>query len=178
MIYRILHRGTATALMLAPLAACGSPPVDTAHDRSAAIDGTAVTDEVWANVTVIVTAFNADNAEKAVSFNAPDFIQMFHGQSNANNAANLASTRKQLADPEAKLTVSGEMVDVSKAGDMAVYTALYAYEFTDPATDAVVTERGNWVMIFRRQLDGSMKIYREIISDMPPASANDAGSTQ
>jgi len=96
---------------------------------------------------------------------------MFHGQANADNAANLESARSQLADPAAKLAVSDEKVDVSEDGDMAVYTSSYLYDFTDPASNEPVTELGNWVMIFRRQADGSMKIYREIISDTPPADA-------
>ena len=58
-------------------------------------------------------------------------------------------------------------VDVADAGDMAGYTATYDWEFTDPETGDVANEQGNWVMVFRRQEDGSLKIYREVISDIP-----------
>jgi len=171
MNYPIVHRWIAAALMLTPLAACGSPSDQTAQKAESAVDKAAIANQVKGIAKDVVTAFNAGEAEKAVGFNAPDFIQMFHGQPNADNAANLENARSQLADPAAKLVVSDEKVEVSERGDMAVYTSSYLYDFTDPASNAPVTEPGNWVMIFRRQADGSMKIYREIISDTPPAEA-------
>ncbi|WP_373476483.1 DUF4440 domain-containing protein [Sphingorhabdus sp.] len=171
----IIHKSIAAAAMLASIAACGSPPDHAAQDRNVAIGNSAITNELRANASAVVAAFNTGDAEKAVSFNAPDFVQMFHGQPNADNAANLANARQQLADPAAKLVVSDENIEVAQAGDMAIYTSRYAYDFTDPASGKVVTETGNWVMIFRRQADGSMKIYREIISDTPPALADSDG---
>ncbi|WP_417610480.1 YybH family protein [Parasphingorhabdus sp.] len=171
MNYPIVHRCIAAALMLTPLAACGSPSDQTAHEADSAADKTAIANHIKEIAKDVVAAFNAGDAEKAVGFNAPDFIQMFHGQANADNAANLENARSQLADPAAKLAVSDGKVEVSEDGDMAVYTSSYVYDFTDPLSNEPVTELGNWVMIFRRQADGSMKIYREIISDTPPAKA-------
>lgn len=171
MNYPIVHRCIAAALMLAPLAACGLPSGQTAQKAESAVDKAAIANQIKDIVKDVVTAFNAGDAEKAAGFNAPDFIQMFHGQPNADNASNLENARSQLADPAAKLAVSDEKVEVSEDGDMAVYTSSYLYDFTDPATNDAVTEPGNWVMIFRRQSDGSMKIYREIISDTPPVEA-------
>lgn len=168
--------GLAASLMLFSMVSCGSPPTDRVQDPAADLSGGAVADEVWASASAIVTAFNDKDAEKAVSYNAPDFIQMFHGQPNADYADHLPNTRKQFADPAVKLSVSQEKVDVAQAGDMAIYTARYIYNFTDPADSEVVTEHGNWVMIFRRQSDSSMKVYREIISDIPPAPSVSKGS--
>ncbi|MEH6789833.1 YybH family protein [Parasphingorhabdus sp.] len=168
MNYPIVHRCIAAALMMTPLAACGLPSDQTAQEDGSAIDNAAIANHVKGIAKGVLAAFNAGDAEQAVRFNAPDFIQMFHGQPNADNASNLENARTQLADPAAKLTVSDEKVEVSQGGDMAVYTSIYVYDFTDPASNAPATETGNWVMIFRRQSDGSMKIYREIISDAPP----------
>ena len=80
---------------------------------------------------------------------------------------NLATVRQYVSDPAVHLQVADEEVDVADAGDMAVYTATYDWEFTDPETGDVANEQGNWVMVFRRQEDGSLKIYREVISDIP-----------
>jgi ketosteroid isomerase-like protein len=171
MNYPIVQRCMAAALMLTPLAACGSPSDTASQEASATVDKAAIANQVKEVAKAVVTAFNAGEADKAVSFNAPDFIQMFHGQPNADNASNLANTRSQLAESTARLTISDENVDVSQDGDMAVYTSSYIYDFTESSNQELVTELGNWVMIFRRQSDGSMKIYREIVSDTPPAKA-------
>lgn len=83
--------------------------------------------------------------------------------------ADLANARLQMADPALTLTITDEQAVVAEAGDMVVYSNRYTYIFTDPATQAPTTEIGNWVLIYRRQSDGSMKIFREVISDLPPS---------
>ncbi len=172
MNHQVLAGRIAATLMLAPLVACGSPSGDADHEAEAPFGKIAVTQEIEEIVRGVVTAFNDHDANKAVRYNAPDFVQMFHGRANADNAANLANTREQLSDPAAKLTVSGGNIDVSQAGDIAIYTTNYAYDFTDPSSGKIATELGNWVMVFRRQSDGTMKIYREVISDTPPGASD------
>lgn len=150
----------AIVAMAGLLTACGAAPP---------ADYIAIADEVRADVRATVDAFNARDAEHAVRSNAPDFIQMFHGQPNADNDANLANTRAQLADPAVKLTIDDELVEVAEAGDMVFYSNRYVYDFTDPDSGKIVTETGNWVLVYKRQPDGTLKIYREIISDLPVA---------
>lgn len=149
------------AAMATTLMACSAAP---------SADPAAIVDEVRADVRATVEAFNARDAERAVRSNAPDFIQMFHGQPNTDNIANLANTRAQLADPAVKLRINDEKVDVSEAGDMVLYSNRYVYDFTDPDSGDVVTETGNWVLVYKRQPDGTLRIYREIISDLPAES--------
>ena len=132
-------------------------------------DHIAITDEVRADVWATVEAFNARDAEHSGLGNATDFIQMFHGQPNADNDANLANIRAQLADPAVKLTIEDELVEVAEAGDMVFYSNRYVDDFTDPDSGKVATETGNWVLIYERQPDGMLEIYREIISDLPVA---------
>ncbi len=153
----------ALAVLVATSAACS--PATNATEQPA--NHTAIADQIKADVRQTVSAFNARDAEAAVRSNAPDFIQMFHGQPNADNAANLANTRVQLADPAVKLSIDDEQAAVADAGDMVFYSNRYTYTFTDPVTNAPTTETGNWVLIYRRQPDGSMKIFREVISDLP-----------
>jgi hypothetical protein len=57
--------------------------------------------------------------------------------------------------------------NVVEAGDMAVYSTRYAYTFTDPASGGPDIEIGNWVIVCKRQADGSTKIFRAVISDLP-----------
>lgn len=149
-------------------AAC-SPVGDPAEAVQAApdVDAATISAAIKADVRATVEAFNARDAERAVRSNAADFLQMSRGQPNADNAANLANTRQQVADPALGLTIADEQTAVAQAGDMVFYSNRYTYTFTDPASGKPATETGNWVLIYRRQGDGTMKIFREIISDLP-----------
>ena len=73
-----------------------------------------------------------------------------------------------MTDPALKLEVSDETVDVAASGDMAVYHAIYRFTFTNPATKQPAVEVGNWVAVFTRQPDGTMKMRKDMVLDMPP----------
>lgn len=145
------------------LAACqpkADAPVDTAK---AAADITAASQ-------TLIGAFNAKDADKAVSFDMDDYVGMMHGQPNiVGKAKDLEITKLQIADPAAKVEVSDSQVDVAKGGDMAVQRMTYAYTFTDPKTKSPTTERGNWVLGWKAQPDGSWKLAWTVISDTTPS---------
>jgi ketosteroid isomerase-like protein len=93
---------------------------------------------------------------------------MFHGMANAiGPAGDMAITKQQLADPAAKVVVSDESVDVAASGDLAVYRATYAFTYTDPKTKTPTTEHGNWLIGYRRQADGALKVSWDVVSDTP-----------
>lgn len=151
----------AAALVL--LAGCNTAP---------AVDSAKVGDEVKANMTEMVAAFAARDADKAVSWDAPDFVGMFHGAPNVSGKeGDLALTKEQVADPAMKFSVSDEKIDVAASGDLAVWRATYSYTYTDPATKQPKTEVGNWVVGWKRQSDGTMKEAWGVVSDTPAATA-------
>ncbi len=161
-------RAATAALILTPLASCGAP-----QEAAPAVDTAIVASEVQAKVDGLVKAFvERDVAGTNVDL-AEDYVGIFHGQPNiVGKEADLEITKLQVADPALGLTVTDQKVDVSEAGDMAVYTSAYAYDFTDEATGNTATEHGNWILLFKRQADGSMKITHGIVSDTPkPAEA-------
>jgi ketosteroid isomerase-like protein len=132
------------------------------------VDATKTAGTVKADMAQLVADFNAHDATKSVSQDAPDYVGMFHGQPNVRGpAGDLALTKQQVADPAAKVTVSDETVDVASAGDMAIYRATYAYGFTDPKTRKPMTEVGNWIVGYKQQPDGTMKLAWSVVSDTP-----------
>jgi ketosteroid isomerase-like protein len=162
----------ATALVLA-LSACSKPAngdraATSPATHVAKVDTAAVAEAVKADVAGLVAAFNARDAAKAVSYDAPDYVGMMHGVPNViGPEADLIATKAQVSDPNAKLAVSDESVDVAASGDLAVYRATYAYTFTDAKTKTPSTETGNWVLVFKAQPDGARKISLGVISDLP-----------
>lgn len=159
------------AISLGLLGACGAQ-----QSSAPAADNSAIADAVKGQATALVAAFNAHDAEKAVSFDAPDYIGMFHGAPNVvGPEADLVLTKQQVADPAAKVTVSDEDVSVAQAGDRALWRSTYAFTYTDPKTKQPTTENGNWLIGWRKQADGSWKAAWGVVSDTGPAQPAAAG---
>ena len=135
-------------------------------------DGAKAADEVKANMTELVAAFVARDADKAVSWDAPDFVGMYHGTPNVvGQEADRAVTKQQVADPAMKLSVSDPVVDAAASGDLVVWRATYTYTYTDPATKQPRTEVGNWLVGWKRAADGKMQEAWSVVSDTPAPAA-------
>ncbi len=159
-----MKRRSVQGLVLVAATACGV----LAGCAAPSADPDTVAAEVKGAIRTQVEAYAARDLEKMTSVMAPDYVWIMHGQPNlSGDAAVRAAIDAQFADPALALTVADEAVDVSETGDMAVYRATYRYTFTDPATKSPVVERGNWVAVFRRQNDGTMKLARDVIVDLP-----------
>ncbi|MEO8927364.1 MAG: DUF4440 domain-containing protein [Caulobacteraceae bacterium] len=156
------------ALMAVSLGACNK--TDAAKP---AADTGKIADAVKADVAQLVTDFNAHDATKTNSHDAPDVIAMGHGSPNVvGAAADLASAQKGFAaDPTQHVTTANEVVDVATSGDMAVYRATYVFNGTDPKTKKAVSDTGNYLAGYKKQADGSWKIAWSVVSDTKPAPA-------
>lgn len=133
-------------------------------------DGTKTAAEVKDNMTEMVAAFASRDADKAVSWDAPDFVGSFHGFPDVHGQEeDRALTKQQVADPAMKFSVSDVLVDAAKSGDLAVWRAKYSYTFTDPATKQPKTEVGNWAVGWKRDSEGKLKEAWGIVSDTPSA---------
>jgi ketosteroid isomerase-like protein len=165
--------GLAALLAASALAGCsmaGAPAADT--DLSAK-----TAEEVKTQVDGLVAAFNARDADKAVSYDSDDYVGMFHGAPNvAGPAEDLAMTKQQVADPALKLVVTDQTIDAAKSGELAVARMRYTYTYTDPATKAPKNETGNWLLGWKRGADGTMKAAWGVVSDAPAGTATAASN--
>jgi len=128
----------------------------------------AVTAEVRKDAQGVVAAYNAGDAHKAASYDAPDYVGVYHGTANtAGPAADEAGMKAQMA-AKVDWQLGADKVTVARAGDLAVFEAPYTFTIAIPNAPTT-TERGTWIAIFKRQDDGSMKLWRSIASDGPPA---------
>ncbi|MEO5937584.1 MAG: nuclear transport factor 2 family protein [Sphingomonas sp.] len=167
-----IARVTIAGLTLLAVAGCGEA------GGSSAADVAKTTDQARTSVAGISAAYNAHDAVKAASYDAPDYVSMFHGFGTAvGPAADIASMKEQFADPAARFDLNIQSVDVSKAGDVAVVRSLYQYTFTDPKTKKPSSENGNWVAGFKRQADGSLKLAWSIGANTPAAASADKPKT-
>jgi len=131
-------------------------------------------DEVRKDALGIVAAYNAQDAHAAAAYDAPDYKGVYHGSANTvGAAADEAAMKSQMAAAKVDWQLGEGRVTVSKVGDLGIFEAPYTFLITNP-DKSVTRETGNWIAIFRRQDDGSLKLWRSIASDTP--SAKPAGA--
>jgi ketosteroid isomerase-like protein len=59
---------------------------------------------------------------------------------------------------------------VAASGDLAVYRSTYTYIFTKPGTQEATTETGNFLLGYKKQADGKLKLAWTMLSDTPAAA--------
>ena len=118
----------------------------------------------------IVAAYNAQDPVAAAAYDAPDYVGIEHGQPNTvGRDADIAAMKAQMAVGKVNWQIGTSQVTFARNSDMAVLEAPYTYTVT--AKGHTERETGNWIAIFRRQSDGSMKLWRSIVSDTPAPKA-------
>jgi uncharacterized protein (TIGR02246 family) len=78
--------------------------------------------------------------------------------------------KEALADPKWSLQLQPVQVEMSKGSDLAYCRGAYVLAATDPASKKTATERGRYLVIFRKQADGSWKAIQDINNAEAPAT--------
>jgi ketosteroid isomerase-like protein len=148
------------------LAGCASAPPPTPPDTRAA-DAQAIRDleTAWAQ------AFAAKDWDKTFAFYADDASLFIPDAPVVNGiAAMKAAVKANLEDKNFSLTFVLDKVDVAKSGDLGYSQGASTTTFTDPKTKKVLTVKGKYVTVFKKQTDGSWKAVANIVNeDAPPA---------
>jgi ketosteroid isomerase-like protein len=130
-------------------------------------DTTAIAAQVRKDALGVVAAYNAQDAHAAASYDAPDYVGIYHGSPNVvGPAADEAGMKAQMAAAKVDWSLGADKVTVADAGDLALFEAPYTFLVTYPQGGGT-RESGTWVAIFKRQDDGTMKLWRSIASDSP-----------
>ena len=114
-------------------------------------------------------AWISKDLERAVSFYANDAVVM-----NPNAAALKgkdqirASMKQEFEDQTSVGQYQITAVDVADSGELGYTAGTYMFTSTDPATRKLVTDRGKWLTVRKKQPDGTWKIVRDVYnSDLP-----------
>jgi len=160
----------AILLFAAACAPKGETPVKDSAATAAppTVDAAAVRQAIeQANANFVAAVKQGDSTGLVANY-ADDAVMMMGGMPALRGRSEIGSKVvgmfKSLKGGDAKLVTS--QVDV--AGDYAIETG--AYELTPPGSKPV-TEKGKYVTVWKKQPDGSWKIYRDIANaDAPPKS--------
>ena len=154
------HRTFLVALSAASLLTACAPHADSAAAGAEARDA----------ALGVVAAYNRQDAHAAAAYDAPDYIGVYHGTPNTvGPAAAEAGMKAEMAAAKVDWQLGEDQVTVSQSGDLAVFEAPYTFVI-NVANAPETRETGSWIAIFKRQGNGSLKLWRSIASDTPAAA--------
>ena len=163
----MLNRSTALVVcaLAVVLASCNQAPPPAPDTREA--DAKAIRDEEAA----AQKDWAAKDADKIATIWADDASLLMPNMPILNGQDAIKTSLKQfLADPNFSLSYGATKVEVSRAGDYAYSQGTYTMNMTDPKTKKVITEKGKYVTVYKKQTDGSWKAVADINNADSPAA--------
>jgi uncharacterized protein (TIGR02246 family) len=122
--------------------------------------------EIRAALTQWMTDFNAGKADRVCGLFAPDLIAQYRGQPERNYNAVCDLLKRSLTDRTKKFSYALDIKEIIVAGDLAIVRLNWTLTIQGKEAPAqTIDEPG--MDIFRRQADGSWKIFRYIAYDAP-----------
>lgn len=117
-------------------------------------------------------AAQAKDAEKFVSFYSDDALVILEDAPDVTGKAAIHDTLTgMMQDPAFALSFETKKVEVARSGDLAYELDTYSITMTNPATKKPATEKGEGIVIWRKQADGSWKAEVDSPVSDPPESA-------
>jgi ketosteroid isomerase-like protein len=119
---------------------------------------------IKADVAEMVAGINAHDPERATKFDAPDLVSM---ESMREPSIGSEADRQGLSmafkySPNWQLSLIEETVDVSDAGEMAVYRSTYNEDSTSDA-GVPMTHKVNYIAGFKHDTDGIWRIHWSVV---------------
>jgi uncharacterized protein (TIGR02246 family) len=143
-------------------AAPPAPPPDT-HDA----DVKAIKDVEATQVQNFATK----DADKIATVYADDASVLITGMPAINGIPAIKDALKpMLADKGFSITFASDKVDVAKSGELGYSQGTYTSTSTAPKTKKLMTEKGKYVTVFKKQADGGWKAVADIFNADGPAA--------
>jgi uncharacterized protein (TIGR02246 family) len=153
----------ATALVL--LTACTQAPPPAPPDTRAA-DEQAIRNQE----TAAQQAWTAKDVDKVAALYADDATVMLPDTPVMTGKAAISAGFKGAgSDPNFSLSLQTTSVDVSKGGDLGYVRGSYMVHQTDAKTKKATMEKGHYVLVYKKQADGSWKIVADTAIPEAPA---------
>ena len=114
---------------------------------------------------------NAKDADKLVSsFYSDNALWMDENNPTRSGRAEILKTfKRNLAGRPVTLEGSATVVEISKSGDLAYLLGINKATYTDWKTKKLVSVKGKYVVVFKRQSDGSWKAVADMGNSDGPA---------
>ena len=133
---------------------------------AAPVDTKAIANTIKRDVAQLVAGLNAHDAAKATAYDAADVISIECGSP---SIVGIKADREGFEgifarDPDWRVSLIDETVDVASSGDLAVYRGTYNEDHGHAGV--LMTHKTNYIAEFKRQSDGVWKIAWYSVSNM------------
>lgn len=145
-----------TASLLLMTAGCNQAPPPAPDTREADLKAIKAADDAEAK-DMAAKAF-----DKMADYYADDAVLITPGAPAAVGKEAIKGMSKVLVEMETELKFGGTKVDVAKSGDLGYVQGTYTMVTTDPKTKRRMSEKGNYVTVYKKQTDGAWKIIEDI----------------
>jgi uncharacterized protein (TIGR02246 family) len=170
MIARMLMGLCGAALVMA--AGCkgvGAAADSTKAGASAPVDEAAVRKAIAAADSEFAVAFNKGDAATAASFYTDDAVSRPPNQEPESGRAAIEQGNAGMFKAVGKINdFKIEQKDLDIFADHAVEIGSYSFSFTPAGAKAAQKDHGSFLNYWKKQPDGSWKIYRDIIVSSEP----------
>jgi uncharacterized protein (TIGR02246 family) len=154
----------ATALVF--LTACTQAPPPAPPDTRAADE-----QAIRAQETAAQQAWTAKDVDKIVALYADDATVMLPNTPvMTGKQAIEPGFKAAVADPNFSLSLQTTSVEASKGGDLGFVRGSYMMHQTDAKSKKATMEKGNYVLVYKKQADGSWKIVADTAIPEAPAA--------
>lgn len=155
---------TATIMSAAAIAFTGVAALGVVHASPTQTDASAAARAIKAEVAQFIAGINAHEVQKATAFDAPGIISMECGRpSSSTRADEQAGLGMAFShNPDWRVRLIDETVDVARAGDMAVYRGTYHQDSSHAG--APTTQIVNFVAGLKTRADGTWEVAWSIVS--------------
>ena len=132
----------------------------------ASVDAAVIAETIKRDVAQLVAGLNAHDAVKTTAYDATNIVSMECGSpSTIGIEADREGFKMGFArDPDWRVSLIDETVDVASSGDLAVYRGTYNED--NGRAGVLMTHKTNFIAEFKRQSDGSWKIVWYSVSNM------------
>ncbi|MGH8798554.1 MAG: YybH family protein, partial [Caldimonas sp.] len=122
------------------------------------VETAVIAEAIKTDVVQLIAGINAHDPVKATAYDAPNIVSMECGRpSTVGVEADRDGFRSGFAhDPNWRVSLIDETVDVASSGDLAVYRGTYNED--SGSAGVPMTHKTNFIAEFRRQGDGSWRI--------------------
>jgi uncharacterized protein (TIGR02246 family) len=72
-----------------------------------------------------------------------------------------------LTDPALDVNIASDKIDVAASGDMAYSRGHYTEKYTDRKTGKIMTDKGSYLSVYKKQPDGSWKMVEDFATTDP-----------
>lgn len=157
--------GVMIVLLAALATSCAqqTQPAETPDTRAQDEMNIRDTSKAWAD------AAKAKDPDKFVSYYTDDALLIFEDAPDfSGKAAIREAVAPMMQDPAFALSFETKTVEVARSGELAYELAAYSITTTDPKTKKPVMEKGQGLVIWKKQADGSWKAHIDSPVSDPP----------